>query len=250
MHANSRDEIKEVRAGDIAAAVGLKSVTTGDTLCDLRSVITLERMEFPDPVISVAVEPQDQGRSGKNGYCPAKTGSGRSVFPCYIPMKNQARQLFPAWVSLHLDILVDRMKREFKVEANVGRPQVAYRETDSANSVEAEGKFVKQVRWSWAIWTRQNQDDANQVKVTGYEFENQIVGGSIPKEYIGSVDKGIQEAMQNGVGCRISRWLISGWSCIDGSYHDVDSNPRWAFKVAGSMAFKECCAKTARPSTA
>jgi len=241
MHANTREDIKEVRAGDIAAAVGLKAVTTGDTLCDLKSVITLERMEFPEPVISVAVEPRTKADQEKMGIALQKLAQEDPSFRVHTD-EESGQTIISGMGELHLDILVDRMRREFKVEANVGRPQVAYRETIRA-SVEAEGKFVKQSggrgQYGHAkirmMPTKQGD---------GYEFDNQITGGSIPKEYIGAVDKGIQEAMQNGV--------VAGYPMVDirvelydGSYHDVDSN-EMAFKVAGSMAFKNA-AIAARP---
>jgi elongation factor G len=233
MHANTREELKEVRAGDIAAAVGLKQVTTGDTLCDTDSIITLERMEFPEPVISVAVEPKTKADQEKMGIALQKLAQEDPSFRVHTD-EESGQTIISGMGELHLDILVDRMKREFKVEANVGRPQVAYRET-IRKSVEAEGKFVKQSGG-------RGQYGHAKIRMMptksgeGYEFENQIVGGSIPKEYIGSVDKGIQEAMQNGV--------IAGYPLVDfrvelydGSYHEVDSN-EMAFKVAGSMAFK------------
>ncbi len=241
MHANSRDEIKEVRAGDIAAAVGLKAATTGDTLCDLNSIITLERMEFPDPVISVAVEPRTKADQEKMGIALQKLAQEDPSFRVHTD-EESGQTIISGMGELHLDILVDRMKREFKVEANVGRPQVAYRET-IRNSVEAEGKFVRQSggRGQYGhAKIRMMPTAAGE----GYEFENKIVGGSIPKEYISSVDKGIQEAMQNGV--------IAGYPVVDfrvelydGSYHEVDSS-EMAFKVAGSMAFKNA-ALAARP---
>jgi len=233
MHANSRVEIKEVRAGDIAAAVGLKDMTTGDTLCDLKDIITLERMEFPDPVISVAVEPKTKSDQEKMGIALGKLAQEDPSFRVHTD-EESGQTIISGMGELHLDILVDRMKREFGVEANVGRPQVAYRET-IRKEVEAEGKFVKQSG---------GRGQYGHVKIRlapmasggGYEFENKIVGGVVPKEYINSVDKGIKEALQNGV--------IAGYPVVDvkatlfdGSYHEVDSN-EMAFKVAGSMAFK------------
>ena len=233
MHSNSREEIKEVRAGDIAAAVGLKNMTTGDTLCDLKDVITLERMEFPDPVISVAVEPKTKADQEKMGVALAKLAQEDPSFRVHTD-EESGQTIISGMGELHLDIIVDRMKREFKVEANVGRPQVAYRET-IRKAVEAEGKFVKQSG---------GRGQYGHVKIKlepmeqggGYEFENAIVGGVVPREYIGSVDKGIQEQIGNGV--------IAGYPVVDvkvtlfdGSYHEVDSN-EMAFKVAGSMAFK------------
>jgi elongation factor G len=241
MHANSREEIKEVRAGDIAAAVGLKDVTTGDTLCDLKNVITLERMEFPDPVISVAVEPKTKSDQEKMGIALGKLAQEDPSFRVRTD-EESGQTIISGMGELHLDILVDRMRREFNVDANVGRPQVAHRET-IRKSVEAEGKFVKQSG---------GRGQYGHVKIRlmplkpgeGYEFDNQIVGGVVPKEYIGAVDKGVQEALQNGV--------VAGYPVVDvrvelydGSYHEVDSN-EMAFKVAGSMAFKNA-AGTARP---
>jgi len=233
MHANSREEIKEVRAGDIAAAVGLKDVTTGDTLSDLKEVITLERMEFPEPVISVAVEPKTKSDQEKMGIALGKLAQEDPSFRVATD-EESGQTIISGMGELHLDILVDRMRREFNVEANVGRPQVAHRET-IRKAVEAEGKFVKQSG---------GRGQYGHVKIRlmpleagkGYEFDNQVVGGTVPKEYIGAVDKGIQDALQNGV--------IAGYPVVDvrvelydGSYHEVDSN-EMAFKVAGSMAFK------------
>jgi elongation factor G len=241
MHANNRVEIKEVRAGDIAAAVGLKDVTTGDTLCSLKEVITLERMEFPDPVISVAVEPKTKSDQEKMGVALGKLAQEDPSFRVATDQES-GQTIISGMGELHLDILVDRMRREFGVEANVGRPQVAHRET-IRKSVEAEGKFVKQSG---------GRGQYGHVKIRlmplsvggGYEFDNQIVGGTVPKEYIGSVDKGIREALQNGV--------IAGYPVVDvrvelfdGSYHEVDSN-EMAFKIAGSLAFKNA-AKIAAP---
>ncbi len=233
MHANSREEIKEVRAGDIAAAVGLKDITTGDTLCDLKDVITLERMEFPDPVISVAVEPKTKSDQEKMGIALGKLAQEDPSFRVETD-EESGQTIISGMGELHLDILVDRMRREFGVDANVGRPQVAYRET-IRKTVEAEGKFVKQSggRGQYGhVKIRLEPTESG----TGYEFENNIVGGVVPKEYIGSVDKGIQEALQNGV--------VAGYPVVDvkatlfdGSYHEVDSS-EMAFKIAGSMAFK------------
>jgi len=233
MHSNSREEIKEVRAGDIAAAVGLKNMTTGDTLSDLNDIITLERMDFPDPVISVAVEPKTKADQEKMGVALGKLAQEDPSFRVHTD-EESGQTIISGMGELHLDIIVDRMKREFKVEANVGRPQVAYRET-IRKAVEAEGKFVKQSG---------GRGQYGHVKIKlepmeqggGYEFENAIVGGVVPREYISSVDKGIQEQVGNGV--------IAGYPVVDvkvtlydGSYHEVDSN-EMAFKVAGSMAFK------------
>lgn len=237
MHANSREEIKEVRAGDIAAAVGLKDVTTGDTLCDLKDVITLERMEFPEPVISVAVEPKTKSDQEKMGIALGKLAQEDPSFRVATD-EESGQTIISGMGELHLDILVDRMRREFNVEANVGRPQVAHRET-IRKAVEAEGKFVKQSGGRGQYGHAKIRLMPLEVG-KGYEFDNQIVGGSIPKEYIGSVDKGIQEALQNGV--------VAGYPVVDvrvelydGSYHEVDSN-EMAFKVAGSMAFKNAAA--------
>jgi elongation factor G len=238
MHANSRDEIKEVRAGDIAAAVGLKDVTTGDTLCDLNTVITLERMEFPDPVISVAVEPKTKADQEKMGLALSKLAQEDPSFRVHTD-EESGQTIISGMGELHLDIIVDRMRREFKVEANVGRPQVAYRET-IRKSVEAEGKFVRQSggRGQYGhVYIRLEPLPSGE----GYEFENAIVGGVVPREYINSVDKGIQEQVANGV--------IAGYPMVDvkatlydGSYHEVDSS-EMAFKIAGSMAFKNAAVK-------
>jgi len=241
MHANSREEIKEVRAGDIAAAVGLKDITTGDTLCAMNDVITLERMVFPDPVISVAVEPKTKADQEKMGIALSKLAQEDPSFRVHTD-EESGQTIISGMGELHLDIIVDRMKREFKVEANVGRPQVAYRET-IRSSVEAEGKFVRQSggRGQYGhVWIRLEPLPAG----GGYEFENAIVGGVVPREYINSVDKGIREQVANGV--------IAGYPMVDvkatlydGSYHEVDSS-EMAFKIAGSMAFKNAAVK-ARP---
>ncbi len=241
MHANSREEIKEVRAGDIAAAVGLKDVTTGDTLCDLKEVITLERMEFPEPVISVAIEPKTKPDQEKMGVALGKLAQEDPSFRVHTD-EESGQTIISGMGELHLDIIVDRMRREFKVEANVGAPQVAYRET-IRKSVEAEGKFVRQSggRGQYGhVWLRLEPQEPG----AGYEFVNEIVGGVVPREYIGAVDKGIQEQMENGV--------IAGFPVVDvkvtlfdGSYHDVDSS-EMAFKIAGSMGFKNGAA-TANP---
>ncbi len=233
MHSNTREEIKEVRAGDIAAAVGLKNVTTGDTLCDVDQVITLERMEFPDPVISVAVEPKSKADQEKLGIALGKLAQEDPSFRVHTD-EESGQTIISGMGELHLDIIVDRMRREFKVEANVGRPQVAYRET-IRKSVEAEGKFVKQSGGRGQYGHVKIRLEPTE-KGSGYEFENAIVGGVVPREYIGAVDKGIQEQMNNGV--------IAGYPMLDckatlydGSYHEVDSN-EMAFKIAGSMAFR------------
>jgi elongation factor G len=241
MHSNSRDEIKEVRAGDIAAAVGLKDVTTGDTLCALNPAITLERMDFPDPVISVAVEPRTKADQEKMGIALSKLAQEDPSFRVHTD-EESGQTIISGMGELHLDIIVDRMKREFKVEANVGKPQVAYRET-IRKGVEAEGKFVRQSGGRGQYGHVKIRMEPME-KGTGYEFEHAIVGGTVPKEYINSVNKGIQENMANGV--------IAGYPVVDvkvtlfdGSYHEVDSS-EMAFKVAGSMAFRNG-ALTANP---
>jgi len=233
MHANTREEIKEVRAGDIAAAVGLKDVTTGDTLCNPDHVITLERMEFPEPVISVAVEPKTKADQEKMGIALQKLAKEDPSFRVHTD-EESGQTIISGMGELHLEIIVDRMRREFKVEANVGAPQVAYRET-IRKSVEQEGKFVRQSggRGQYGhVWLRIEPRESG----TGYEFVNGIVGGVVPREYIPAVDKGVQEQMQNGV--------LAGFPLVDvkvtifdGSYHDVDSS-EMAFKIAGSMGFK------------
>jgi elongation factor G len=233
MHANSREEIKEVRAGDIAAAVGLKDVTTGDTLCDPNDIITLERMDFPEPVISVAVEPKTKADQEKMGIALQKLAKEDPSFRVHTD-EESGQTIISGMGELHLDIIVDRMRREFGVVANVGAPQVAYRET-IRKSVEQEGKFVRQSggRGQYGhVWLRIEPQEPG----AGYEFVNGIVGGVVPKEYIGSVDKGVQEQMENGV--------VAGFPVVDvkvtlfdGSYHDVDSS-EMAFKIAGSMGFK------------
>jgi elongation factor G len=234
MHSNERKEIKEVLAGDIAAAVGLKDVTTGDTLCDPNNVIILERMEFPDPVIAVAVEPKTKADQEKMGLALQKLAQEDPSFRVRTD-EESGQTIISGMGELHLEIIVDRLKREFKVEANVGKPQVAYRET-IRSSVEQEGKFVRQSggRGQYGhVYLRIEPQEAG----AGYEFVNNIVGGVVPKEYIPAVDKGVQEQMANGV--------LAGYPVVDikitlydGSYHDVDSSEA-AFKIAGSMAFKE-----------
>ncbi len=238
MHANSREEIKEVRAGDIAAAVGLKDVTTGDTLCDPSNIITLERMEFPEPVISIAIEPKTKADQEKMGIALSKLAQEDPSFRVHTD-EESGQTIISGMGELHLEIIVDRMKREFKVEANVGKPQVAYRET-IRKSVEQEGKFVRQSggRGQYGhVWLKIEPKEPG----SGYEFENAIVGGVVPREYIPAVDKGVQEQLGNGV--------LAGFPVVDvkvtlydGSYHDVDSS-EMAFKIAGSMAFKEGAAK-------
>ncbi|WP_340611831.1 elongation factor G [Xenorhabdus bharatensis] len=235
MHANKREEIKEVRAGDIAAAIGLKDVTTGDTLCDMASPIILERMEFPEPVISVAIEPKTKADQEKMGIALGRLAQEDPSFR--VSSDEESGQTIIAGMGeLHLDVLVDRMRREFNVEANVGKPQVAYRETIRA-SVEQEGKHAKQSggRGQFGhVWLRIEPLEAGG---DGYQFVNEIVGGVVPKEYIPGVDKGVQEQLKSGV--------LAGYPIVDvkvalfdGSYHDVDSS-EIAFKIAASMAFKE-----------
>ncbi|MEL7539216.1 MAG: elongation factor G [Pseudomonadota bacterium] len=234
MHSNDRQEIKEVRAGDIAAAVGLKDVTTGDTLCDPRSMITLERMEFPDPVIAVAVEPKTKVDQEKMGMALGKLAKEDPSFRVHTDEESQ-QTIISGMGELHLEIIVDRLKREFKVEANVGKPQVAYRET-IRKPVEQQGKFVRQSGGKGQYGDVHLKIEPTETG-SGYEFINAIVGGSVPREYIPAVDKGVQEQMEGGilagypvVDCRVT--------LFDGSYHDVDSS-EMAFKIAGSMAFRE-----------
>jgi len=237
MHSNDRNEIKEVRAGDIAAAIGLKDVTTGDTLCAQDSIITLERMEFPEPVISVAVEPKSVPDQEKMGVALGKLAQEDPSFRVETD-EESGQTIISGMGELHLDIIVDRMKREFGVEANIGKPQVAYRET-IRSSVDQEGKFVRQSggRGQYGhVWVKlEPYVDEEEGKI--YEFVDEIVGGVVPREYIPAVNKGIQEQMQNGV--------IAGYPLIgvratlhDGSFHEVDSS-EMAFKIAGSMAMKE-----------
>jgi elongation factor G len=234
MHANSREEVKVVYAGDIAAAIGLKDVTTGDTLCDPNHIILLEKMEFPDPVISVAVEPKSQADQEKMAIALAKLAQEDPSFKVHTD-EESGQIIISGMGELHLEIIVDRMKREFGVGASVGAPQVAYRET-IRSSVEQEGKFIRQSGGKGQyghVWLRIEPKESG----SGYEFVNEIVGGVVPKEYIPAVDKGIQEQLKSGV--------LAGYpvldvkvSLFDGSYHDVDSN-EMAFKIAGSMCFRE-----------
>ena len=234
MHASDRTEIKEVRAGDIAAAVGLKDVITGDTLCDLEKIITLEKIVFPAPVISVAVEPKTKADQEKMGLALQRLAKEDPSFRMSTDQES-GQTIIAGMGELHLEIIVDRMKREFNVEANVGKPQVAYRET-IRGTVESEGKFVRQSggRGQYGhVWLKIEPNEQGK----GYEFINGVVGGTVPREYIPAVDKGIKEAVETGV--------IAGYpivdvkvTIIDGSYHDVDSN-EMAFKIAGSMGFKD-----------
>ncbi|WP_200791937.1 elongation factor G [Caloranaerobacter azorensis] len=234
MHANKREEISEVYAGDIAAAVGLKSTITGDTLCDENAPIVLESMEFPEPVISVAIEPKTKAGQEKMAIALAKLAEEDPTFRTYTDQET-GQTIISGMGELHLEIIVDRLLREFKVEANVGKPQVAYKETIT-KAVDVEGKFVRQSGGRGQYGHVKIKMEPKE-RGTGYEFVNQIVGGVIPKEYIPAVDAGIQEAMLNGV--------LGGYPVLDvkvtlydGSYHEVDSS-EMAFKIAGSMAFKE-----------
>jgi elongation factor G len=234
MHSNNRNEIKEIRAGDIAACVGLKDITTGDTLCDPANQIILEKMDFPEPVISVAVEPKSKADQEKMSIALGKLAQEDPSFRVTSD-EESGQTIISGMGELHLDVLVDRMKREFSVEANIGRPQVAYRETIK-NTVEIEGKFVRQSggRGQYGhVWLKLEPlglDDE-------YEFVDEIVGGVIPREYIPAVNKGIQEQMQNGVIAGYPLLALKA-TLYDGSFHDVDSS-EMAFKIAGSMALKE-----------
>jgi elongation factor G len=237
MHANTREDIKEIRAGDIAACVGLKEVVTGTTLSSTEKPVVLERMEFPEPVISVAVEPKTKGDQEKMGMALLRLAQEDPSFRVHTDVES-GQTIISGMGELHLEIIVERMKREFKVDANVGAPQVAYRET-IRKSVEQEGKYVRQTggRGQYGhVWLR-----IEPLETGSYEFVNGIVGGVVPKEYIPAVDKGIQEQLQNGI--------LAGYPVVDvkvtlfdGSYHDVDSS-EMAFKIAGSMCFKEGCRK-------
>jgi elongation factor G len=238
MHANKREEIKEVLAGDIAAAVGLRQTTTGDTLCAEDSAVILERMEFPEPVISVAIEPKTKADQDKMGVALNRLSMEDPSFRVESD-EETGQTIIKGMGELHLEIIVDRMLREFKVEANVGKPQVAYRETIT-RKVEAEGRYIRQTggRGQYGhCWLRLHPQEPGK----GFEFVNAIVGGVIPREFISPIQKGIEEAMQGGV--------LAGYPMVDikvevfdGSYHDVDSN-EMAFKIAGSMGFKEGAGK-------
>ncbi|PKF51509.1 elongation factor G [Enterovibrio nigricans] len=234
MHSNKREEIKEIRAGDIAAAIGLKDVTTGDTLCALESKVILERMEFPEPVIQIAVEPRSQADQEKMGIALGKLAAEDPSFRVETDIES-GQTLISGMGELHLDIIVDRMRREFSVECNVGKPQVAYRETIRGKS-EVEGKFVKQSggRGQYGhVWIKLEPSELGE----GFVFVDEIVGGSVPKEYISSVAKGIEEQMSSGVLAGYPVLDVKA-TLFDGSYHDVDSN-EMAFKIAASMAFKK-----------
>ena len=233
MHANSRQEIDEIHCGEIAAAVGLKDTATGDTLCDEKNLVILESMDFPEPVISVAIEPKTKADQDRMGQALAKLAEEDPTFVTETN-KETGQTLISGMGELHLDVIVDRLKREFKVEANVGAPQVAYRETFRASG-KAEGKFIRQSggRGQYGhVWVEFEPNEEG----AGFEFENNIVGGVVPREYVGSVEQGIEEAMENGVLAGYPLIDVKA-SLYDGSYHDVDSN-EMAFKIAGSMALK------------
>jgi elongation factor G len=238
MHANKREDISEILAGDICAAVGLKNVSTGDTICDEAHPITLESIEFAVPVISVAVEPKTKADQEKMGMALGRLAQEDPTFKVHTD-PDSGQTIISGMGELHLEIIVDRMMREYKVEANVGKPQVAYRET-IRKKAEAEGKYIRQTggrgQYGHAKVRIEPQEPGK-----GYEFVNDIVGGSVPKEFIKPIDQGIREAMEGGV--------LAGYEMVDvkatlydGSYHDVDSN-EMAFKIAGSMAFKEAARK-------
>lgn len=245
MHANQRDEIKEVRAGDIAALIGMKDVTTGDTLCDIEKPIILERMDFPEPVISVAVEPKTKADQEKMGIALGKLAQEDPSFRVKTD-EETGQTIISGMGELHLDILVDRMKREFGVEANIGKPQVSYRETISKDNIEIEGKFVRQsggrgqFGHCWIRFSAPDVDEKGNI-TEGLVFTNEVVGGVVPKEYIPAIQKGIEEQMKNGV---VAGYPLIGLKAtvFDGSYHDVDSN-EMAFKIAASMATKQLAQK-------
>jgi elongation factor G len=238
MHANKREEINEIFAGDICACVGLRNITTGDTICDEKHPITLESIEFPSPVISVAVEPKTKGDQEKMGVALGKLAQEDPTFKVATD-PDSGQTIISGMGELHLEIIVDRMMREFNVQANVGKPQVAYRET-IRKKAEAEGKYIRQTGGSGQYGHVKVRIEPNEPG-KGYDFVNEIVGGVVPKEYIKPVDQGIKEAMEGGV--------LAGYEMVDvkatlydGSYHEVDSN-EIAFKIAGSMAFKEAARK-------
>jgi len=238
MHSNSREEIKEVFAGDIAAAIGLKDVTTGETLCDPNSIITLERMEFPEPVISIAVEPRTIADQDKMGIALGKLAAEDPSFRVQTD-EESGQVIISGMGELHLDIIVDRMKREFSVECNVGKPQVSYREA-IRSTVKVEGKFIRQSggRGQYGhVWIKLEPMDITDDESPIYEFVNETVGGSVPKEFVPAVDKGIQEQMSQGV---LAGYPLLGVKATlyDGSFHDVDSN-EMAFKIAGSLAMRD-----------
>ena len=240
MHANQREEIKEILAGDIAACVGLKDVTTGETLCDPDAIITLEKMVFPEPVISPGRGAQDQGRPGKDGHRAGPPGRRKTRRSACAPTKRVGQTIISGMGELHLEIIVDRMKREFGVEANVGKPQVAYRETIRKAVSDVEGKFVRQSggkgQYGHVVLKIEPQEPGK-----GFEFVDAIKGGVVPREFIPAVKKGVEDTLPNGV--------LAGYPVVDvkvtltfGSYHEVDSNEN-AFKMAASMGFKDGCRK-------
>ncbi|HHW1956298.1 TPA: elongation factor G [Pseudomonas aeruginosa] len=245
MHANQREEIKEVRAGDIAALIGMKDVTTGDTLCSIEKPIILERMDFPEPVISVAVEPKTKADQEKMGIALGKLAQEDPSFRVKTD-EESGQTIISGMGELHLDIIVDRMKREFGVEANIGKPQVAYRETITKDNVEIEGKFVRQsggrgqFGHCWIRFSAADVDEKGSI-TEGLVFENEVVGGVVPKECIPAIQKGIEDQMQNGV---LAGYPLIGLKATvyDGSYHDVDSS-EMAFKIAASMATKQLSQK-------
>ena len=245
MHANQREEIKEILAGDIAACVGLKDVTTGETLCDQEAIITLEKMVFPEPVISQAVEPKTKADQEKMGIALGRLAAEDPSFRVRTD-EESGQTIISGMGELHLEIIVDRMKREFGVEANVGKPQVSYRETISKDNVEIEGKFVRQsggrgqFGHCWIRFSTPDVDDKGNI-TEGLVFANEVVGGVVPKEYIPAIQKGIEEQMKNGV---VAGYPLIGLKAtvFDGSYHDVDSN-EMAFKIAASMATKQLAQK-------
>ncbi|VCW36999.1 elongation factor G [Pseudomonas aeruginosa] len=245
MHANQCEEIKEVRAGDIAALIGMKDVTTGDTLCSIEKPIILERMDFPEPVISVAVEPKTKADQEKMGIALGKLAQEDPSFRVKTD-EESGQTIISGMGELHLDIIVDRMKREFGVEANIGKPQVAYRETITKDNVEIEGKFVRQsggrgqFGHCWIRFSAADVDEKGNI-TEGLVFENEVVGGVVPKEYIPAIQKGIEEQMKNGV---VAGYPLIGLKAtvFDGSYHGVDSN-EMAFKIAASMATKQLAQK-------
>ncbi|OUR90146.1 translation elongation factor G [Gammaproteobacteria bacterium 42_54_T18] len=236
MHANSREEIKEVRAGDIAAAVGLKQITTGDTLCDLKESIVLERMDFPEPVISVAVEPKTQADQEKMGLALARLAQEDPSFRVETDAET-GQTIISGMGELHLDILVDRMRREFSVDANIGKPQVSYRES-IRKSVDAEGKFVKQSGGRGQYGHVRLKIEPIDTE-SGFEFVEQITGGSVPKEYFNAIEKGISLQLETGILAGFPMLGVKA-TLYDGSYHDVDSNEN-AFRIAGSMAVRQGC---------
>ena len=241
MHSNKREDIDKVYAGDIAAAVGLKDVTTGDTLCDENHPVILESMEFPEPVIDIAIEPKDKAAQEKMGIALAKLAEEDPTFKAYTNQET-GQTIIAGMGELHLDIIVDRLKREFKVECNVGKPQVAYKET-IRNKAHVQGKFIRQSGGKGQygdVWFDMEPLEPGK----GIEFESKIVGGAVPKEYIKPIEQGMREAAQTGIlaGYPVIDFKVS---LVDGSYHEVDSS-EMAFKIAASMAFKECC-RLAKP---